>query len=334
MPELPVEAIVVRDRHRRDMGDLRPLAESIRKHGLLHPVVVRRRDKRLIAGERRLIACRDILRWRKIPVNLIDPSSLLEVERDENDCRKSLTLSEKVALAEAIREEIGERRGRPSAAENVGNCPQVEGDEKVGNCPHFEPGEKTRDAAARAAGFSSTDESRRAAKVVANGTPELVEAMDSGEVSPSAAAKIAALPPDEQRQAVEAIRNGASPADVTAPADEPEPPPLDKLGEPWPERALPALACLPDYEALIREFRKLRDAVESVKRRPIGVYLDATAACDHLRRAADHLKALRPYAGCPYCAGGARCASCQVCQGAGWVSRTTYENSPKGQGVQ
>ena len=36
-----VEAIKIGERHRRDLGDIAALAESIRSVGLLHPPVVR-----------------------------------------------------------------------------------------------------------------------------------------------------------------------------------------------------------------------------------------------------------------------------------------------------
>jgi hypothetical protein len=42
----------------------------------------------------------------------------------------------------------------------------------------------------------------KARKVVADGTPELVEAMDKGEASVNAAAKVATLPPAKQREVV------------------------------------------------------------------------------------------------------------------------------------
>ena len=57
-------------RYRKDLGDLRTLAESISEVGLLHPVVVTP-EGRLIAGQRRLEACRT-LGWTEVPVTVVD----------------------------------------------------------------------------------------------------------------------------------------------------------------------------------------------------------------------------------------------------------------------
>ena len=46
----------IKTRFRQDLGDLRPLIESIKRHGLLHPIVLSE-DNQLICGRRRLAAC-------------------------------------------------------------------------------------------------------------------------------------------------------------------------------------------------------------------------------------------------------------------------------------
>lgn len=53
-------------RHRQHVGDVRSLAASIGKLGLLHPIVVDG-EGRLVAGARRLAAVR-LLGWRDVPV--------------------------------------------------------------------------------------------------------------------------------------------------------------------------------------------------------------------------------------------------------------------------
>jgi hypothetical protein len=68
------------------------------------------------------------------------------------------------------------------------------------NSPEVVPGEQTRATAAKKAGFPSEFTYRQAKAVVANGSPELVQAMDREEVSVSAAATLAGLPKDEQRE--------------------------------------------------------------------------------------------------------------------------------------
>ncbi len=119
-------------------------------------------------------------------------------------------------------------------------------------------------------------------------------------------------------------------------ADEETPSPLvDKNGEPWPAIALPSIAGIPAYEALIREFSKLSSAVQKMKdEQPIGIRFDVTGVRNHLKRAQGGLQVARPHAVCPYCGGtgytkkddGVKCPACRC---SGWVDKTTYENSPK-----
>ena len=99
-PTRPVSAIQVRQRHRRDMGDLSGLAASMDQLGLLQPIVVRP-DGRLIAGERRLRAAK-LLGWAKIPVNEVDIDKVVRGEFAENSHRKDFTLSEAVAIKRAL----------------------------------------------------------------------------------------------------------------------------------------------------------------------------------------------------------------------------------------
>ena len=81
--ELPTTTIAIGDivigkRFRRTLGRLETLVCSIREVGLLHPIVVTA-DRRLVAGQRRLEACRT-LGWTEIPVRVVDLEDLLRAE--------------------------------------------------------------------------------------------------------------------------------------------------------------------------------------------------------------------------------------------------------------
>ena len=68
--------IQIGKRHRKDMGDLPALAESIRAEGLLQPVGITGAGE-LVFGERRLAACRDLLGWARDPgVGVVAVSSI------------------------------------------------------------------------------------------------------------------------------------------------------------------------------------------------------------------------------------------------------------------
>jgi ParB family transcriptional regulator, chromosome partitioning protein len=65
---IDIADIKVGKRHRRDMGDIDGLAESIEDIGLLNPITIDE-GGRLLAGARRLAACKQ-LGWKTIPIGL------------------------------------------------------------------------------------------------------------------------------------------------------------------------------------------------------------------------------------------------------------------------
>ena len=65
LEHIPVAAMKIVPRHRKDMGDLTTLAKSIRQEGLLQPIGVTDRLE-LVFGERRLRATRVILKKKTI----------------------------------------------------------------------------------------------------------------------------------------------------------------------------------------------------------------------------------------------------------------------------
>jgi ParB-like nuclease domain len=107
-----IDAIIVGERSRREMGDIAELAASMRE-SLLHPIVIRP-DGTLVAGERRLRAAK-LLGWTEIPVTVVDLDAVVRGEFAENIHRKDFTLSEMVAIKRALepleREAAKERQG-------------------------------------------------------------------------------------------------------------------------------------------------------------------------------------------------------------------------------
>jgi ParB family transcriptional regulator, chromosome partitioning protein len=81
-----------------DEAEIADLADSIRAHGILQPLVVRRIDDRieLIAGERRLRAAQ-AADWRQVPVQIrdVDDRQMAELAIVENVQRKDLNAIEK-----------------------------------------------------------------------------------------------------------------------------------------------------------------------------------------------------------------------------------------------
>ena len=202
--EVECASIHIGNRFRQDMGDLAGLADSIAKEGLLQPVGIAE-DGQLVFGERRLRAVMDVLKRDTIAARIVNVTSILAGEYDENVVRKDFTPSERVAIAQAIQAELGNRQGQRTDIQLQGNFPEVH------------PGVQTRDIAAQKAGFGNAKTYEQARSVVEHGTEEVVEQMETGELAISAAAliadespaeqkKIVAMPPAERKDAVRKLR--------------------------------------------------------------------------------------------------------------------------------
>jgi ParB family chromosome partitioning protein len=111
MPEWPLNKIKIGKRFRKDLGDLRSLADSLEQIGLLHPVVIAPKGES-IAGQRRLEAAK-LLGWRTIPVTVVDLENIVDGELAENIHRKDFLPSELWAIAKKVKEIVRRPVGRP-----------------------------------------------------------------------------------------------------------------------------------------------------------------------------------------------------------------------------
>lgn len=203
---VPIAEIAVGERFRRDLGDLRALSRSIAEIGLLHPVVVTP-DQQLIAGQRRLEACR-ALGWTDISVHIVDLADVVRGQRDENVERKDFLPTEMVAVRRALEPAEREAARERIAAAGASAAPHRPAEKAVETFHSFEGG-KTRDKVAAYIGVSGRTLDKAAAVVeAAEREPEkyapLVEKMDAtGKVNGvfkqmqrlEQAAQIAAEPP-------------------------------------------------------------------------------------------------------------------------------------------
>lgn len=121
------DVVILKERGRKSFTNIQELAENIKRHGLLHPIVVEHGTNHLIAGERRLRACTMLpVLWNKAdeertsrehPVrsildgflpyttrNGLPAEQLKEIELDENVQRVELEWPEKIALMEQAHE--------------------------------------------------------------------------------------------------------------------------------------------------------------------------------------------------------------------------------------
>jgi hypothetical protein len=183
---LPISQIKIGNRHRKDLGDLHDLAASIEK-GLLQPIGVSP-EMELIWGLRRLVATQDVLGRDEILCRIVSVDSIVQGEFDENMLRKDFTPSERVAIVETLRGYAhgGDRKSDQGRKCDVDRLTTKEAAGRVGFC---------------------RDDYFRAKKVVSQGIPELVEAMDSGKLSISAASELAGSHPDTQRRVLATVKD-------------------------------------------------------------------------------------------------------------------------------
>lgn len=96
---LDIDSIVVdrEGRQRRELINIDVLADSIKRLGLIHPLVVTR-DKALVSGERRFTAIK-ALGWTHVPVQYtdeLDTAQLRAIELEENIKREDITWQDRV----------------------------------------------------------------------------------------------------------------------------------------------------------------------------------------------------------------------------------------------
>lgn len=120
--ERSLDSIIVGPRHRTDLGDLRQLAESIRREGLLQPITLTP-EGALVCGRRRLEALRLLgLRTTNVWIRsgLTDRLSQLLAEQNDNALHKPLSLIEAEALYRELKVVMAEDAARRQAASRFG----------------------------------------------------------------------------------------------------------------------------------------------------------------------------------------------------------------------
>ena len=153
---IPTSSIVVHreSRQRRDISDVWDLVDSIRRLGLIHPIVVNRADNILVAGERRLEAVKKI-GWTRITVQYTDEMSeydLRSIELEENVKRKELPWQDEcIAVMEyhKHRKDEDPEWSQEDTARAIGYKPQyvshrlrvakeiIEGNARITEAPRF-----------------------------------------------------------------------------------------------------------------------------------------------------------------------------------------------------
>lgn len=172
-PHVSIDRIAVGERFRKDLGDIKVLADSINECGLLHSIVIDA-NYNLIAGRRRLEACRS-LGWENIPVRMISLKDPMRAQIEENVLRENFTVSEMVAVKRYYEPKIkaeADKRMKAGKIQPRGKFPQG----------------KTRDIIARTLGVSGrhlekAEDIVEAAEVDPETFGDILKRVDSGKTS-------------------------------------------------------------------------------------------------------------------------------------------------------
>jgi hypothetical protein len=170
---------------------LRALADDIRANGLVHPIVLH--EDRVLDGRNRLRACE---------MAGVEPRFTVWQEKGSptawvlsvNLHRRHLDESQRAMIAARAKDQFeAEARERQKAL--AGTRREAGANLRQGRAP------KSTERAAKLVNVSGRSV-ELASKVIRDGDPELVDAVDRGDVAVSAAATVARLPKDEQKKAV------------------------------------------------------------------------------------------------------------------------------------
>lgn len=323
--DVPLDDIKVGPRFRKDYGNLSPLEESIDAVGVLQPIGVTE-DLKLIFGARRLKACRNLGR-DTILARVISLECLIRGEHDENseEIRKPFTNSEKLAIAKAIKAELGERRGRPG-----------KDDENVEQMPHISKGERTEDIAAKKAGFKNRDEMRRADIVEEKCCQDIKDAVDDGTVSLSDAAAVANESREIQEAAIKKVLFSEAPTlnaavklvhEEREDAGVEEEPIVDLLGHPVPNHLMPVVEDNLLFHEIAEGIKTIRRQLDELDKRPSASHRKIGELQAHCLIIERRMIEERFGFTCPACIG--KGGACKCCAGKRWFMVGDKDKVPK-----
>ncbi len=190
------------------------LAESIIETGLLEPIIISQ-DNKLLAGNHRLEAFKmnaeEVIPCHIYKLEVGDNGKM--VEYAENEFRSELTLSEKQNVYKEIRAIKDARAKNCGTGANQHKSAEAASSESVSATSKKETDDKSKEirkADAVEAGFTNLTEQQRVGGVVNNGIPELVEAMDNEDITPTGAKAISMLDKEDQLDALNDKMDGVT----------------------------------------------------------------------------------------------------------------------------
>ena len=126
---IEIKKIKIKDRIRKDFGNIQELADDIRENGLINPPVITPDTYELITGERRIRAMK-LLGYQQIevrPMAVKDAEHQLNLEISENEARKDFSKAERIDYArrlERIESLKAEKRMKAGKVDPMETFPQ------------------------------------------------------------------------------------------------------------------------------------------------------------------------------------------------------------------
>ena len=126
---IEIEKIKIKDRIRKDFGNIQELADDIKENGLINPPVITPDTYELITGERKIRAMK-LLGYKQIevrPMAVKDAEHQLNLEISENEARKDFSKTERIDYArrlERIESLKAEKRMKIGKADPMETFPQ------------------------------------------------------------------------------------------------------------------------------------------------------------------------------------------------------------------
>lgn len=293
------------------------LRADIAEHGLREPIT--RWGSIVVDGKNRLAACEELgmtpefREWRpsaKSRTGEQQDAELLAWVISKNLHRRHLSESQRGMIAARLVTEKhgGDRKSKDQAA----NLPLDQGDAAA----QLNVSERTV---------------RTAAMVIENAAPEVVKAVESGEVSVSDAAAIADKPKAEQKAAVLAVRKGKAKtlrAATREPGEDPtEPehrnPSVDALKCEVPESLYPVFDEASRFRGIQNELGKIVTEIEELSKTKAGKRLDFQECQRLAEQLRTNVKFAAPHTECVKCRRKPD-KKCDHCKGTGWLTKQEF----------
>jgi len=291
------------------------MSDHIKEHGQQNPIMLF--EDQILDGRRRNLACLRAGVEPKFKAFKGDWSEALAYVEGANQHRRHLGDGEKALVAARL---ATLKKGKPSASVNSSTKLLSQSD------------------AAKTAG-TSVASLKKGKEVLANGTPELVAAVEDGTVSVTDAAAVASEPAKVQNAAVKKVRKGKAKTAKAAVASETDigESLLDNEGHEVPKNLNDAFHSLDKFAELDSHCKAIQKGLDEISRLPGGeqirFFLTPTGTEDkkinkseYLNSLKRDLKGTRPHSVCPWCQGKAN-KECKGCKGNGWVTKVTWDQA-------